>query len=95
MEHLLHFIAEISVTSQSAQCSVRRYFLLWYQALGDNAPDNIHAICATLVPGFPSPFPGQGLPALNRSSTSVFHDTSHGEFVEWHSSQVSGHNIYR
>ncbi|GFG28404.1 hypothetical protein Cfor_11332, partial [Coptotermes formosanus] len=59
-----------------------RYFLLWYQALGDSAPDTLHAIFATLVPGFPSPFPGQGLPALSRSSTSVFHDTSHGEFVE-------------
>ncbi|XP_021917093.1 ral GTPase-activating protein subunit alpha-1 isoform X3 [Zootermopsis nevadensis] len=55
-----------------------RYFLMWYQALGDNAPETLHAIFATLVPGFPSPFPGQGLCTLNRSSTSVFHDTSHG-----------------
>lgn len=53
---------------------------MWYQALGDNAPETLHAIFATLVPGFPSPFPGQGLCTLNRSSTSVFHDTSHGEF---------------
>ncbi|XP_063231262.1 LOW QUALITY PROTEIN: ral GTPase-activating protein subunit alpha-1 [Bacillus rossius redtenbacheri] len=55
-----------------------RFFLLWYQALGDNAPDSIHAIFATLVPGFPSPIPGCGLPALSRNSTSVFHDSSHG-----------------
>ncbi|GLH07913.1 Probable Rho GTPase-activating protein CG5521 [Gryllus bimaculatus] len=37
-----------------------RYFLLWYQALGDNAPDTLHAMFATLVPGFPSPFQGLG-----------------------------------
>ncbi|XP_048508404.1 probable Rho GTPase-activating protein CG5521 isoform X7 [Athalia rosae] len=30
-----------------------RYFILWYQALGDNAPDHIHQMFACLVPGFP------------------------------------------
>ncbi|XP_049857449.1 probable Rho GTPase-activating protein CG5521 isoform X1 [Schistocerca gregaria] len=55
-----------------------RYFLLWYQALGDNAPDSLHAIFATLVPGFPSPFPGMGLPALSHNSASVFHDATAG-----------------
>ncbi|XP_069689068.1 probable Rho GTPase-activating protein CG5521 isoform X3 [Periplaneta americana] len=55
-----------------------RYFLLWYQALGDNAPEAIHAVFATLVPGFPSPYPGLGLPSLSRTSTSVFHDASPG-----------------
>ncbi|PNF30190.1 Ral GTPase-activating protein subunit alpha-2 [Cryptotermes secundus] len=55
-----------------------RYFLLWYQSLADNSPEALHAIFATLVPGFPSPFAGQGLSALNRSSTSVFHDISRG-----------------
>ncbi|XP_078043542.1 putative Rho GTPase-activating protein CG5521 isoform X9 [Augochlora pura] len=30
-----------------------RYFILWYQALGENAPDHIHQMFANLVPGFP------------------------------------------
>ncbi|XP_043271577.1 probable Rho GTPase-activating protein CG5521 isoform X3 [Venturia canescens] len=30
-----------------------RYFILWYQALGENAPDHIHRMFASLVPGFP------------------------------------------
>ncbi|XP_015110729.1 probable Rho GTPase-activating protein CG5521 isoform X8 [Diachasma alloeum] len=34
-----------------------RYFILWYQALGDNAPDHIHQMFASLVPGFPPPPP--------------------------------------
>ncbi|XP_052756365.1 probable Rho GTPase-activating protein CG5521 isoform X2 [Galleria mellonella] len=32
-----------------------RYFLLWYQALGDNAPLEVHRMFATLVPGLPEP----------------------------------------
>lgn len=64
-----------------------RLFLLWYQALGDFAPDHLHAIFATLVPGFPSPVPGEGLPSLGKqmavsaSSGSIFHDNSHGECI--------------
>ncbi|XP_063984657.1 probable Rho GTPase-activating protein CG5521 isoform X4 [Diachasmimorpha longicaudata] len=34
-----------------------RYFILWYQSLGDNAPDHIHQMFASLVPGFPPPPP--------------------------------------
>ncbi|XP_019882116.2 probable Rho GTPase-activating protein CG5521 isoform X6 [Camponotus floridanus] len=30
-----------------------RYFVLWYQALGENAPEHIHQMFASLVPGFP------------------------------------------
>lgn len=57
-----------------------RYFLLWYQTLGENAPDSLHAIFATLVPGFPSPFPQfPGLTALNNPpSATVFHDGQQG-----------------
>ncbi|XP_014218628.1 ral GTPase-activating protein subunit alpha-1 isoform X2 [Copidosoma floridanum] len=37
-----------------------RFFILWYQTLGDNAPEHIHLMFACLVPGFPprqsSPF---------------------------------------
>lgn len=32
-----------------------RYFLLWYQALGDNAPIEVHKMFASLVPGLPEP----------------------------------------
>ena len=41
-----------------------RLFLLWYQILGDGAGDHLHAMFATLVPGFPSPYQGLGLTAL-------------------------------
>jgi len=39
-------------------------FLLWYSSLGEQAGDSIHAIFATLVPGFSSTFPNMGLTAL-------------------------------
>ncbi|KAL1130224.1 hypothetical protein AAG570_013162 [Ranatra chinensis] len=57
-----------------------KYFLLWYQVLGENSPDEVHALFATLVPGFTSPFSDYpGLCALAASSTAaVFHDTHHG-----------------
>lgn len=32
---------------------IYRYFILWYQALGENAPEHIHQMFASLVPGFP------------------------------------------
>ncbi|PSN31580.1 hypothetical protein C0J52_21547 [Blattella germanica] len=82
LEKVLIYLPEL--LSRRWQCHslmrimVKLYFLLWYQALGDNAPDALHAIFATLVPGFPSPFPGLGLATMNRTSASVFHDTSHG-----------------
>ena len=41
-----------------------RLFLLWYQILGDVAGEHLHAMFATLVPGFPSPYQGLGLTAL-------------------------------
>jgi hypothetical protein len=64
-----------------------RLFLLWYQALGDFAPDVLHAMFATLVPGFPTPIPGQGLPILVKNTSSsgstVFHDTNHGKSLQY------------
>ncbi|XP_074027407.1 probable Rho GTPase-activating protein CG5521 isoform X2 [Leptinotarsa decemlineata] len=48
-----------------------RYFLMWYQALNENAPEYVHQMFTTLVPGFYSP----NLVSCN-NSTSVFHDTS-------------------
>lgn len=41
-----------------------RLFLLWYQILGEVAGEPLHAMFATLVPGFPSPYQGLGLTAL-------------------------------
>uniref|UniRef100_A0A8D8VA16 Probable Rho GTPase-activating protein CG5521 n=2 Tax=Cacopsylla melanoneura TaxID=428564 RepID=A0A8D8VA16_9HEMI len=57
-----------------------RFFILWYQALGENAPIWADAMFATLVPGFSSPIPGQpGLTALaNPPSNTVFHDPNQG-----------------
>lgn len=37
------------------QIYILRYFLLWYQALGDNAPVEVHRMFASLVPGLPEP----------------------------------------
>lgn len=48
-----------------------RYFLMWYQALDDNAPQYVHEMFAGLVPGFLNQ---PGLPM--QASGSVFHDTS-------------------
>ncbi|RZC33539.1 hypothetical protein BDFB_003365, partial [Asbolus verrucosus] len=48
-----------------------RFFLMWYQALNDNAPDYVHNMFETLVPGFNNP---TSLPT--QISGSVFHDTS-------------------
>ena len=35
-----------------------------YQVLGNSAGDQLHAMFATLVPDFPSPYQGMGLTAL-------------------------------
>lgn len=48
-----------------------RFFLMWYQALNDNAPDYVHTMFATLVPGFHSSVLPTAL------SGSVFHDSQH------------------
>lgn len=52
-----------------------RYFLLWYQALGDNCPESIHSMFASLVPGFPQSFATQ-IPSISNHQRSVFHDTN-------------------
>lgn len=41
-----------------------RLFILWYQVVGEVAGESLHAMFATLVPGFPSPYQGLGLTAL-------------------------------
>lgn len=47
-----------------------KYFLMWYQALNDNAPKCVHDMFAGLVPGFVH----QNLSM--KTSGSVFHDTN-------------------
>ncbi|XP_061721990.1 probable Rho GTPase-activating protein CG5521 [Cydia pomonella] len=44
-----------SGNSQKLRAESIRYFLLWYQALGDNAPVEVHKMFASLVPGLPEP----------------------------------------
>ncbi|XP_045502875.1 probable Rho GTPase-activating protein CG5521 isoform X2 [Colias croceus] len=39
--------------SQKLRADAIRFFLLWYQALGDNAPNEVHRMFASLVPGLP------------------------------------------
>ncbi|KAJ8941931.1 hypothetical protein NQ318_013264 [Aromia moschata] len=48
-----------------------RYFLMWYQALNENAPDYVHDMFAALVPGFQSK-----AVQTSQAAGSVFHDTS-------------------
>ncbi|XP_050439323.1 ral GTPase-activating protein subunit alpha-1 isoform X2 [Adelges cooleyi] len=48
-----------------------KFFILWYQILGHNAPDSVHAMFATLVPSFSSPIPEHpGLVALWASQSN-------------------------
>ena len=44
---------------------------MWYQALNDNAPDYVHNMFQTLVPGFHNP-----AAVATQISGSIFHDTS-------------------
>ncbi|XP_039970702.1 probable Rho GTPase-activating protein CG5521 [Bactrocera tryoni] len=67
-----------------------RYFLLWYQALGENAPSYVHSMYADLIPGLIVPQKGIVGPdvefnatdflnhpnmKVDGGTTSVFHDT--------------------
>lgn len=67
-----------------------RYFLLWYQALGENAPSYVHNMYADLIPGLVVPQKGLQGPdvefspgdfinhpnmKVEGSITSVFHDS--------------------
>ncbi|CAK1552269.1 unnamed protein product [Leptosia nina] len=49
--------------SQKLRADAIRFFLLWYQALGENAPQEVHRMFASLVPGLPdSCLPPTGSP---------------------------------
>lgn len=48
-----------------------RFFIIWYQILGENAPESVHAIFATIVPGFVSPIEGyEGLEFFTKGSAA-------------------------
>lgn len=55
-----------------------RLFLLWYQALGDNAPAMVHSMYASLVPGLGSAIIGDtkninASPELEFNPTELLH----------------------
>ncbi|XP_022909230.2 probable Rho GTPase-activating protein CG5521 isoform X1 [Onthophagus taurus] len=53
-----------------------RYFLMWYQALNDNAPDYVHAMFANLVPGIFPKTTNSSKSTTGAGGSSIFHDTS-------------------
>lgn len=74
-----------------------RYFLLWYQTLGDNAPGYVHAMYADLIPGLIVPQKGMVGPDTEFSASdflshpnmkadggmaSVFHDNTFSHPVQ-------------
>ncbi|XP_050672001.1 probable Rho GTPase-activating protein CG5521 [Leptidea sinapis] len=72
---LLHF-----GNSQKLRAEAIRYFLLWFQALGDNAPPEVNRMFASLVPGLPeSSLPPAGSPFKPKVFdvvTNISQDTS-------------------
>lgn len=78
-------------TNRTTSCTCRsRFFLLWYQALCENAPPHVHAMFTELVPGLIVPQRGQiglaetefnTMDLMNHPNmkgemgASVFHDT--------------------
>ena len=60
-----------------------RLFLLWYQILGDVAGEHLHAMFATLVPGFPSPYQVCYLFFIQCPKSKLFFLMSHfGQFYK-------------
>ncbi|XP_024085284.1 ral GTPase-activating protein subunit alpha-1 isoform X2 [Cimex lectularius] len=51
-----------------------RYFLLWYQILGDNSHEEANTLFTSLVPGFHK----SHLDHAGSNSTAIFHDNFHG-----------------
>ena len=59
-----------TVCKTTFDCS-DRLFILWYQILGEQADQGIHAMFACLVPGFP-----------NQPSVSPMHAAIHSEYIQ-------------
>lgn len=74
MHSLGHILAKLLHHGNSLKLRRQaiKYFLMWYQALNDNAPEYVHKMFASLVPGFSS-----AATIVKQSNiSSVFHDTS-------------------
>ncbi|XP_034941098.1 probable Rho GTPase-activating protein CG5521 isoform X3 [Chelonus insularis] len=61
-----------------------RYFILWYQALGENAPEHIHQMFACLVPGFPprQPSPHRSERRKDKTNSNITEEKEKREFFE-------------
>ncbi|XP_055594870.1 probable Rho GTPase-activating protein CG5521 isoform X2 [Uranotaenia lowii] len=59
---LLHYGNSVKLRREGV-----RYFLLWYQALGDNAPPFVHGMFTELVPGLTIPQKGKNGPLSSDS----------------------------
>ncbi|XP_058461535.1 probable Rho GTPase-activating protein CG5521 isoform X1 [Malaya genurostris] len=59
---LLHYGNSVKLRREGV-----RYFLLWYQALGDNAPPFVHGMFTELVPGLTIPQKGRNGPLSSDS----------------------------
>ncbi|XP_015587095.1 ral GTPase-activating protein subunit alpha-1 isoform X3 [Cephus cinctus] len=74
-----------------------RYFILWYQALGDNAPDHIHQMFACLVPGFPpslpSPYKSERKLDVRKDKLTKLSNYDDKEKREFYDTQL-GHSIF-
>uniref|UniRef100_A0A182W1K5 Rap-GAP domain-containing protein n=1 Tax=Anopheles minimus TaxID=112268 RepID=A0A182W1K5_9DIPT len=64
---LLHYGNSVKLRREGV-----KYFLLWYQALGDNAPPFVHGMFTELVPGLSVPQRGKNAPAGPVPSDSEF-----------------------
>lgn len=54
-----------------------RYFLLWYSAIGDNAPPHVHAMFRDLVPGLNIPETGTGITVTDSEFNAINDLMSH------------------
>uniref|UniRef100_A0A182N5Q8 Rap-GAP domain-containing protein n=1 Tax=Anopheles dirus TaxID=7168 RepID=A0A182N5Q8_9DIPT len=64
---LLHYGNSVKLRREGV-----KYFLLWYQALGDNAPPFVHGMFTELVPGLSVPQRGKNAPSGPGPSESEF-----------------------
>uniref|UniRef100_A0A182PPZ3 Rap-GAP domain-containing protein n=1 Tax=Anopheles epiroticus TaxID=199890 RepID=A0A182PPZ3_9DIPT len=64
---LLHYGNSVKLRREGV-----KYFLLWYQALGDNAPPFVHGMFTELVPGLSVPQRGKNAPVGPVPSDSEF-----------------------
>ncbi|XP_076268274.1 putative Rho GTPase-activating protein CG5521 isoform X2 [Rhynchophorus ferrugineus] len=73
LHSLGRMLAKLLHTSNSLRLRRQgiKYFLMWYQALNDNAPEYVHKMFASLVPGFNNHI----ITSTTHTSGSIFHDS--------------------